>query len=96
MAPTGNLLDFGVAVKEHNGRGRSSTAYGIEVTQIDDQSAVVEDTAHGFLKVLIEALVTVLAVSFLSLGVWAGLVVSASIPCVLALTFIGMQVSGIG
>ncbi|STR40065.1 RND efflux transporter [Klebsiella michiganensis] len=38
----------------------------------------------------------VLAVSFVSLGLRAGLVVAAAIPLVLALTFAGMLLAGIG
>lgn len=43
-----------------------------------------------------EAVLIVLAVSFVSLGLRAGLVVAAAIPLVLALTFAGMLLAGIG
>jgi len=96
MAPTGNLLDFGNAVKARMAAIAQGLPYGIEVTQVADQSTVVRGAVNGFFKVLLEAIAIVLGVSFLSLGTRAGLVVSVSIPLVLALTFIGMDVIGIG
>ena len=49
----------------------------------------------GFTEALFEAVIIVLAVSFFTLGIRAGLVVSFSIPLVLAIVFIAMQVQGI-
>ena len=48
------------------------------------------------MHVLMEAIIIVLAVSFVSLGLRAGLVVAVAIPVVLALTFTGMELAGIG
>ncbi len=66
------------------------------MVKVADQSAVVSDAVSGFIRVLIEAVVIVLAVSFVSLGLRAGLVVAAAIPLVLAMTFAGMMLAGIG
>lgn len=96
MAKDGNLLAFGNALKERMTAIASRLPAGIDMIQIADQSTVVQDAVDGFTKVLIEAIVIVLAVSFVSLGWRAGLVVSASIPLVLALTFFGMELAGIG
>lgn len=96
MAPTGNLLSVGEAVKARMSEIENTLPYGIEVTQVADQSAVVTEAVGSFVKVLLEAIAIVLGVSFLSLGVRAGLVVSVSIPFVLAMTFIGMELTGIG
>ncbi len=49
----------------------------------------------GFTRALFEAIVIVLAISFISLGMRAGLVVAISIPLVLAITFLVMAYSGI-
>ena len=49
----------------------------------------------GFTKALAEAIAIVMVVSFLSLGFRAGLVVAFSIPLVLAVVFVGMEVFGI-
>ncbi len=96
MASGGNLLEFGQAVRDRMNEVRMALPHGIEMLQVADQSTVVKQAVSGFLTVLAEAIAIVLAVSFLSLGVRAGLVVSISIPFVLALTFIGMELTGIG
>lgn len=96
MSDGGNLLDFGKALKSKMAEVASKLPHGIEMTQVADQSTVVSDAIFGFLKVLIEAIAIVLAVSFVSLGSRAGLVITVSIPLVLALTFIGMEATGIG
>lgn len=96
MDSGGNLLEFGEAVRSRMDDVRMALPHGIEMLQVADQSTVVKQAVRGFLTVLAEAVAIVLAVSFLSLGVRAGLVVSISIPFVLALTFIGMELTGIG
>ena len=57
---------------------------GVGVHLVSNQPAVVEEAVGGFTKALVEAVVIVLGVSFLSLGMRAGLVVAISIPLVLA------------
>lgn len=66
-----------------------------EITLIANQARVVERSIDQFMRALLEALAIVLAVSFLSLGARAGLVVALSIPIVLALTFLLMKLFGI-
>ncbi len=65
------------------------------MTRIADQPQVVKEAVSGFTEALFEAVVIVLAVSFISLGVRAGFVVSLSIPLVLAITFLTMQIMDI-
>lgn len=96
MAEGGNLLSFGEAVKEKMHVIAEKLPHGIEIKQVADQTTVVKEAVGGFVKVLIEAIVIVLAVSFVSLGTRAGLVITASIPLVLAMTFFGMDMAGIG
>lgn len=96
MAQGGNLLDFGESVKAMMADIAQKLPHGIEVKQVADQTTVVKEAVGGFVKVLIEAIVIVLAVSFVSLGTRAGLVITASIPLVLAMTFFGMDMAGIG
>jgi multidrug efflux pump subunit AcrB len=96
MAATGNMLTFGQALNGRMDDIRSRLPQGIELVKVADQSAVVSQAVSGFVRVLIEAIVIVLAVSFVSLGMRAGLVVAAAIPLVLAMTFIGMMFAGIG
>lgn len=96
MAATGNLLEFGERVREKLSHAAEDLPHGLELIKVADQTTVVEEAVHGFMKVLIEAILIVLAVSFLSLGTRAGLVVTISIPLVLAMTFVGMELAGIG
>ncbi len=96
MAQGGNLLGFGEALSAKMADIAQKLPYGIEVKQVADQTTVVKDAIGSFVKVLVEAIVIVLAVSFVSLGTRAGLVITASIPLVLAMTFFGMDLAGIG
>lgn len=96
MAEGGNLLSFGEALHARMEAIAAGLPHGIEMSQIADQTTVVKEAVGGFVKVLLEAVAIVLAVSFVSLGTRAGLVISAAIPLVLAMTFVGMELTGIG
>ena len=96
MAATGNMIRFGEAVNQRMAAIQAGLPHGIEMVRVADQSAVVQQAVSGFTRVLTEAVVIVMAVSFLSLGMRAGLVVAAAIPLVLAMTFVGMMLAGIG
>jgi multidrug efflux pump subunit AcrB len=96
MAKTGNMLSFGRELNLRTNAIRHALPHGIEMTTVADQSAVVKQAVNGFIRVLVEAVIIVLAVSFISLGTRAGLVVATAIPLVLAITFIGMMLTGIG
>ncbi len=65
---------------------------GIKVAQVTNQAEIVTDSIHEFTKSLTEAIVIVLAISFLSLGFRTGVVVAISIPLVLAVTFLLMYI----
>jgi multidrug efflux pump len=73
----------------------SKLPVGIEAHLVADQSVVVEEAVGGFTKALWEAIAIVLGVSFLSLGLRAGVVVACSIPLVLGMVFVYMEYSGI-
>ena len=68
---------------------------GIDVTQIADQSRIVEHSFSEFVETFIEALAIVLLVSFLSLGWRVGVVVALSVPLVLAIVLTIMHAVGI-
>ena len=68
---------------------------GVGVHLVADQPVVVEHAVSGFTKALFEAVIIVLAISFISLGLRAGLVVAIAIPLVLAITFVVMAYTGI-
>jgi len=92
MRPGANLLHFGEALKERMHRIEGELPLGVNVHLVSDQPRIVEEAVGGFTEALIEAVVIVLGVSFVSLGIRAGLVVSVSIPLVLAIVFVVMQV----
>ena len=112
MTKGGDIIELGHSLKQAVTAIRADLPAGLELRQFQDQSQVVGQSVSEFIKVLIEAVVVVLAVSFLSLGLhrvagrrglrsWTldwrpGLVVGISIPLVLAITFITMLHAGVG
>ncbi|WP_315750264.1 MULTISPECIES: efflux RND transporter permease subunit [unclassified Bradyrhizobium] len=95
MKAGANLLDFGEALKEEMAKVVADLPVGVGVHLVSDQPKIVEEAVGGFTKALYEAVIIVLAISFVSLGVRAGLVVAISIPLVLAITFLFMAYTGI-
>jgi multidrug efflux pump len=95
MKEGANLLKFGEALKQQMARITADLPIGVGVHLVADQPAVVEHAVSGFTEALFEAVVIVLAISFVSLGLRAGLVVAISIPLVLAITFVVMAYAGI-
>jgi multidrug efflux pump len=95
MAKGGNVIKLGADFKAVIQRLARELPAGLEVTTVADQPTVVSVSLKLFLQSLAEAIVIVLAVSFLSLGFRTGLVVALSIPLVLAMTFLLMKVFGI-
>ncbi|EXS61060.1 acrB/AcrD/AcrF family protein [Acinetobacter baumannii 1406589] len=69
---------------------------GMKLQKVSDQPVAVQRSIHEFVKVLAEAVIIVLLVSFFSLGFRTGLVVAFSIPLVLAMTFAGMNLFDVG
>ncbi|MGJ5079979.1 efflux RND transporter permease subunit [Bradyrhizobium sp. HKCCYLS3013] len=95
MKAGANLLDFGEALKAEMTKVVADLPVGVGVHLVSDQPKIVEEAVGGFTKALYEAVIIVLAISFVSLGVRAGLVVAISIPLVLAITFLFMAYTGI-
>lgn len=95
MKTGANLLQFGEALKASMLRIESDLPIGVGVHLVSDQPQIVEEAVGGFTRALFEAVVIVLGISFISLGLRAGLVVAISIPLVLAITFLVMAYSGI-
>lgn len=95
MKPGANLLEFGEALKKEMVRITADLPVGAEVHLVSDQPQIVEESVSEFTHALFEAVAIVLAISFISLGMRAGLVVAISIPLVLAITFVVMSYTGI-
>ncbi len=112
MAKGGDIIALGKALNAELVRIERSLPAGMKLVQVQDQPTTVATSVNEFVKVLIEAVVVVLLVSFVSLGLhrnphgsgWRrytldarpGLVVFITIPLVLAMTFLVMQYWGIG
>jgi multidrug efflux pump subunit AcrB len=95
MKSGANLLHFGEALKEEMTKIIADLPIGVDVHQVADQPVIVEHAVSGFTEALFEAVIIVLGISFLSLGLRAGLVVAVAIPLVLAITFVVMAYAGI-
>ncbi len=95
MARGGNAIKLGDNLKADIERLSRDLPVGLEVVTVADQPAVAAQALKLFLQSLAEAIVIVLAVSFLSLGMRTGMVVALSIPLVLAMTFLFMKIFGI-
>ncbi|VVO11821.1 Cobalt-zinc-cadmium resistance protein CzcA [Pseudomonas fluorescens] len=95
MQKGGNVQEFGKALHARIDQVTADLPVGVGVHTVSDQAVVVEEAVGGFTSALFEAVVIVLVVSFISLGVRAGLVVACSIPLVLAMVFVFMEYSGI-
>lgn len=95
MKTGGNLLAFGETLEKTMGNIIQELPVGVSVEKVSDQPKVVEEAVGGFTKALFEAVAIVLAISFISLGMRAGLVVAIAIPLVLAITFLVMLYTGI-
>jgi multidrug efflux pump len=96
MAKGGDIIRLGRALDANLARIQSQLPVGLELRQVANQPRAVRSSINEFLKVLAEAVTIVLVVSFFSLGFRTGLVVALSIPLVLAMTFAGMHLFGIG
>lgn len=95
MKTGGNLLAFGETLEKTMGNIIQNLPVGVSVEKVSDQPKVVEEAVGGFTKALFEAVAIVLAISFISLGMRAGMVVAVAIPLVLAITFLVMLYTGI-
>ncbi|WP_127903595.1 efflux RND transporter permease subunit [Solirhodobacter olei] len=95
MKPGANIIDFGKALSGVIQAATAQLPIGIAVHHVADQPKVVQHAVGGFLRALAEAVAIVLVVSFISLGLRAGLVVTVTIPLVLAITFVVMKYLGI-
>ncbi len=95
MAKGGDIIKLGTILKPIIQEIQDNLPIGLDIHSVADQPKVVEQSVSEFMTVLLEAVIIVLIVSFLSLGFRTGLVVALSIPMVLAITFLGMKLWGI-
>ncbi|RAZ03585.1 AcrB/AcrD/AcrF family protein [Acinetobacter sp. SM1B] len=96
MRKGGDIIALGKHLEQEFARLQKSLPLGMDLQKVSDQPVAVKRSINEFMKVLAEAVIIVLLVSFFSLGFRPGLVVAFSIPLVLAMTFAGMQLFDVG
>ncbi|MDB5766281.1 MAG: acriflavin resistance protein, partial [Collimonas fungivorans] len=104
MAKGGDIISLGKDMERMTAQIKAKLPVGIDLERVSNQPKIVAESVNEFLKTLMEAVLIVLAVSFLSLGfhtkpfridVRPGLVVALTIPLVLAVTFLFMSIFSI-
>jgi multidrug efflux pump len=108
MAKGGDIIALGKALEVATTRIEKTLPAGVSLLKVQDQPKAVQKSVGEFVSVLIEAVLIVLAVSFVALGLhkggrfgWyvdmrPGWVVAITIPLVLSMTFLAMNYLGIG
>jgi multidrug efflux pump len=96
MREGGDIIRLGEVLDEKFATLQQNLPVGMTLKKVADQPAAVRTGVAEFVRVLAEAVVIVLLVSFFSLGFRTGLVVALSIPLVLAMTFAAMYHLGVG
>ena len=108
MAKGGDIIALGKALEVATTRIEKTLPVGVSLLKVQDQPKAVQKSVGEFVSVLIEAVLIVLAVSFVALGLhkggrfgWyvdmrPGWVVAITIPLVLSMTFLAMNYLGIG
>ena len=100
MEKGGNIIDLGKHLEVEMRELKAKLPVGIQIERVSDQPKMVASSVGEFVNTLIEAVIIVLAVSFLALGLHTkpfrldfrpGLVVGLTIPLVLAVTFLFMR-----
>ena len=105
MLKGGDIIALGNNLEEAVSKIQRQLPIGVTIQQIQNQPKVVAESVFEFLTVLAEAVTIVLAVSLLALGLHRrplrldprpGLIVAISIPLVMAVTFLIMNLWGVG
>lgn len=95
MRVGGNNLTLGDNLNREIERSKADLPAGMDIGLVADQPKVVNESIHDFTESLLEAIVIVMAASFLSLGLWSGIVLALCIPVVVCATFLFMKWQGI-
>src|SRR5690606_19801298 len=96
MQEGGDIVRLGEHLQAEFTRLQDTLPIGMTLSKVSDQPQAVRASIAEFVRVLGEAVLIVLVVSFFSLGFRTGLVVALSIPLVLAMSFALMHYFGIG
>ncbi len=96
MRAGGDIVALGRQLDEAVQRIERQLPAGIRLERVADQPRAVRASVDDFVKVLLEAVAIVMAVSLVSLGLRTGVVVLIIVPVVLAITFLFMYLFGVG
>src|SRR5512134_2212684 len=91
MRDGGDILALGDNITAEMARIVADLPIGIEAHLVADQARTVDEAISDFTTSLWQAIVIVLAVSFIALGVRAGSIVAIAIPLTLAIVFLVMD-----
>jgi len=95
MRDSGDILALGENVRATMADITAELPVGIEQTLVADQAVTVDVAINEFMTSLWQAIVIILACSFVSLGMRPGTVVALSIPLTLTIVFAVMAIAGI-
>jgi multidrug efflux pump subunit AcrB len=95
MRTSGDILTLGRNIRREMAQITADLPVGIEPTLVADQSVTVDHAIGDFTASLWQAILIVIATSFVSLGIRPGAVVATSIPLTLAIVFAIMSLEGI-
>ena len=95
MRDGGDILALGQNLRQTMAEIQAELPIGIEPTLVADQAVTVDLAIDEFTTSLWQAILIIIAASFVSLGVRPGSVVALSIPLTLAIVFSIMDVLGI-
>ncbi len=95
MRDAGDILALGENVRQEMAEIKANLPIGIEPVLVADQAVTVDHAINDFMTSLWQAIIIILACSFVSLGVRPGAVVALAIPLTLAIVFAVMDVANI-
>jgi multidrug efflux pump subunit AcrB len=95
MRDAGDILALGDNLRKEMAEVVSNLPVGIETTLVADQAVTVDYAINDFMTSLWQAIVIILACSFVALGVRPGTVVALAIPLTMAIVFAVMDVANI-
>ncbi|MHB2169859.1 efflux RND transporter permease subunit [Alsobacter sp. R-9] len=95
MRDGGDILALGENVKKAMAKITANLPHGIEPVLVADQAVTVRYAIADFMTSLWQSVAIILVVSFIALGVRAGLVVALAIPLTLAIVFALMDIAHI-
>ena len=96
MQPGHDVVRLGKSLDAKFKELQAELPAGLALTEVSSMPTAVSESVDEFLRSVAEAVAIVLAVSLVSLGLRTGMVVVISIPVVLAITALFMEMFGIG